>query len=209
MRHASRLVFITIFSAGLLAQSPSMGKHWRETDDETIWTGRYSNCDYGYCVILPAAVVAHATKSPGSNHGFAINLSSPQSTASFGISGRHRFIEVYNLYDVADHGESTSSTLDYYLTIGEINNEEGVQRLSRSVYTLAGLSAKRVHTRWTENGTAMRRDRILAYRRTGGILYQLTLQTPEKDFNRDEQVFERIVTGFRVSKLANGECSND
>jgi hypothetical protein len=190
------------------AQAPST-PHWRETDTETLWTGRYSNCDYGSYVVLPSGIVGHDVRSPAPNHGFVINLAAPPSTEPFDATASNRYIDVYNFYDVEDHGESTSATLDYYLTIGEIGNEDGVQRLSSAAYTLTGLSAKRVTTRWTENGTVMRRDRILAYRRAGGILYQLTLQSPEKDFSRDEQVFERVVAGFHVSKLSNGECSND
>lgn len=54
----------------------------------------------------------------------------------------------------------------------------------------------------------IRRDRIIAFRSGAGILYQLTLQSPEKMFAGDEVLFNRIVAGFRVSKLPNEGCSS-
>ncbi len=63
--------------------------------------------------------------------------------------------------------------------------------------------------RWVENAVAIRRDRILIYRKVGGILYQLTLQSPEKNYAADELLFNRIVEGFHVTKLPTGECTNE
>jgi hypothetical protein len=47
-----------------------------------------------------------------------------------------------------------------------------------------------------ENSVAIRRDRIIAFRSGVGILYQLTLQSPEKTFSADEVLFNRIVGAF-------------
>src|SRR5206468_11883215 len=37
-------------------------RHWEET--ETIWRGRYTNCKYGYYVMLSSGVIAYGSHSP-------------------------------------------------------------------------------------------------------------------------------------------------
>ncbi len=209
VRHCATLLIVILVCIGATTQSSQSPGHWRETDSEAIWTGRYSDCDFGYSVILPAGIVAHSAKSTGPNHGFAINPAAPRSARAFKTPESDRYIEVLSFYDLEDHEETTSATIDYYLWLGEIGGEKNVESLSRRTLSLAGLSAKRIETRWMENSTAIRRDRIIAYRRSGGILYQLTLQSPEKTYANDEQLFDRIVEGFRLNKLPTGECSNN
>lgn len=209
MQYATLSLLLALICATASAQSKISVPHWHETDTETIWTGRYSNCGYGYSVLLPAGIVGHGAKSPNPNQGFAVDPAAPQSAEPFKASDSNRYIDVFNFYDLEDHGESTSATLDYYSSLGEIGDQRNVQALSRQPFKLAGLSAQRLQDRWLENATAIRRDRIIAYRRSGGILYQLTLQSPEKSYAKDEQLFNRIVEGFRLNKLPTGECSND
>jgi hypothetical protein len=208
LRYAiSLLLALVCATAG--AQTKTPVPHRRETDTETIWTSRYSNCNYAYSVLLPAGVVGHGAKNPDPNGGFTINPAAPESGETFNATESSRYIDVFSFYDLEDHDESTSGTIDYYLTLGEISGEKNVAGLSRRNFSLAGLSAKRVEVRWVENATPVRRDRIIAYRRAGGILYQLTLQSPEKSYARDEQLFDRIVERFRLSKLPTGDCSDD
>jgi hypothetical protein len=154
-------------------------------------------------------VVGHGVKSPEPSHGFTVDPAAPQLTKTFDATQSNRYIDVFNSCDVEDHGESTAATLDYYSSLGEIGDQKDLQALNRQSVSVAGLSAKRLEDRWVENATPMRRDRIIAYRRSGGILYQLTLQSPEKTYANDEQLFDRIVEGFRLSKLPTGECSNN
>jgi hypothetical protein len=206
MRYAT---FLMIALACASAQTKTPAPHWHETDTETLWTGRYTNCDFGYSVLLPAGIVGHGAKSPDPNRGFTVDPVAPQSTKAFNTAESSRYIDVFNFYDLEDHGESTAATLDYYSSLGEIGDQKDVQAIGRQISNLAGLSARRLEDRWVENSTAMRRDRIIAYRRAGGILYQFTLQSPEKTYAADEQLFHRIVDGFRLSKLPTGECSND
>ncbi len=174
-----------------------------------IWTGRYSNCDYGYYVTLPSGIVGHGSKAPNPNHGFAINPAAPKSITVFKVDESNRYIDVFSFYDVEDHEDSTSVTLDYHLSLGEIGSEKNVDRLGLRSFSLAWLSAKRAEDRWTENSTVIRRDRVIAYRRSGGILYQITLQSPESTYAHDEKLFELIIAGFHLTKLPNGQCSND
>lgn len=194
--------------ATAFAQTTPAPAHSGETANEATRTGRYANCESGFYVLLPTGVVAHAVAS-GPNQGFAINPAVPASSAALDPSDSQRFIEVVSYYDLEDHGESTAETIDYYLSLGALSAEKNFITLSKQGYRLAGLNAKREQVRWVENSIAIRRDRIIAYRPGAGILYQLTLQSPEKTFSSDEVLFNRIVTGFHVSKLPNDGCSSE
>ena len=94
------------------------------------------------------------------------------------------------------------------MPLGALGGEKNFVTLGKQSYRLAGLSARREEVRWLENSVAIRRDRIIAFRSGVGILYQLTLQSPEKTFSADEGLFNRIVGGFHVSKLPNDACSD-
>jgi hypothetical protein len=82
------------------------------------------------------------------------------------------------------------------LPLGALGGEKNFVTLGKQSYRLAGLSARREEVRWLENSVAIRRDRIIAFRSGVGILYQLTLQSPEKTFSADEVLFNRIVGAF-------------
>ena len=123
-----RLFILLAACATAFAQSPSTATHAHETADETTWTGRYSNCEDGFYVLLPAGVIGHAPKSSAPNQGFAVNLASPASAATFKASDSLRFIEVVSYYDLEDHGESSSDTINYYLSLGALSAEKDVRR---------------------------------------------------------------------------------
>ena len=167
--------------AAAFAQTTPTPTRPGEDAGETPWSVRYANCENGFYVLLPAGVVGHATKATGPNQGFAVNPAAAASTAAFNASDSQPFIEVVSYYDLEDHGESTSATIDYYLSLGALSGEKNLVTLGRQSYKLAGLSAKREEVRWVENSVAIRRDRIIAFRSGAGILYQITLQSPEKD----------------------------
>lgn len=204
-----RLFILVAACATAFAQSAPAPAHSVESADETIRSARYTNCESGFYVLLPTGVIAHAEKASGPNQGFGINPATPAATTAFDAGDSQRFIEVVSYYDLEDHGESTSETIDYYLSLGALSGEKNFVTLSKQSYRLAGLNAKREEVRWVENSVAIRRDRIIAFRRGSGILYQLTLQSPEKTFSGDEVLFNRVVAGFHVSKLPNDGCSND
>ncbi len=204
-----RLFALSILVCAMaFAQTAPTPTHSSETADQTTWTGRYANCESGFYLLLPAGVVGHEAKVTGPNQGFAVNPAALASTAAFSASNSQRFIEVVSYYDLEDHGESTSATIDYYLSLGVLSGEENFVTLGKQSYRLAGLSAKWEEVRWVENSAAIRRDRIIAFRSGAGVLYQLTLQSPEKTFSGDEVLFNQIVAGFHVSKLPNDGCSD-
>lgn len=206
MRYGRPFILVAA-CATAFAQTTPAPAHSVETAAETTRTARYTNCESGFYVLLPTGVIAHVEKASGPNQGFGINPAAPAATAAFDVGDSQRFIEVVSYYDLEDHGESTSETIDYYLSLGALSGEKNFVTLSKQGYGLAGLSAKREQVRWVENSVAIRRDRIIAFRRGSGILYQLTLQSPEKTFGADEVLFNRIVAGFHVSKLPNDGCS--
>jgi hypothetical protein len=203
-----RVFLMIATSASAFAQTASPLAHAHGTAGETQWTARYTNCEDGFYVLLPAGVIGHEARASGPNQGFAVNPAAPGSTATFSIGDSQRFIEVLSYYDLEDHGESPSDTIDYYQSLGALSGEKNFVTLGKQSYRLAGLNAKREEVRWVENSVAIRRDRIIAFRPAGGVLYQLTLQSPEKTFSGDDALFNRIVAGFRVSKLPNDGCSS-
>jgi hypothetical protein len=196
MRLVRLFVLPLLVGAAAFAQTTPTPTRPGEDAGETTWTVRYANCESGFYMLLPAGVLGHAAKATGPNQGFAVTPAAPASTAAFNASESQRFIEVVSYYDLEDHGESTSATIDYYLSLGALGGEKNFVTLGKQSYRLAGLSARREEVRWLENSVAIRRDRIIAFRSGAGILYQLTLQSPEKTFSADEVLFNRIVGAF-------------
>jgi len=206
------LKLLLVVALAVLLATAQTSPHWRETDTETIWTGRYSNCDYGYYVTLPAGVVGHGDKSPAPNHGFVLNPAAPERTETFTTVDSNRYIGVNNYYDVADHAHSIRATLNYYAGLGEIEKSANFTVLGQEDFRLAGLNAKRIQLRRVEGSQTLREDRIVAYRPPGhdsGVVYQFTLVTPENSYGEDNSLFDEIVRGFHLTKLPIGECSND
>jgi len=81
--------------------SPSIPKENRtETPDETIWRGRYGNCDHGYFVNLPPGVIGHGSRSPSPNHGFVISAKDPSTTTPVTLE-EPRLVDVYESSDAA------------------------------------------------------------------------------------------------------------
>lgn len=208
MRYLRLFLLMIATCASAFAQTASPLAHAHGTADETQWTGRYTNCENGFYVLLPAGVIGHEARASGPNQGFAVDAATPSSTATFSANDSLRFIEVVSYYDLEDHGESSSDTINYYLSLGALSSEKDFVTLGRESVSMLGMRAKREQVRWIENGVTVRRDRTIAYRAASGILYQLTLQSPEKTLSGDQVVFNRIMAGFHVSKLPNDGCSN-
>ena len=74
-------ITLSIFYLNLAAVvAYPQGKHWSETPDETIWRGRYGNCDHGYFVNLSPGVIGLGSLPPSPNHGILISAKNPGTT---------------------------------------------------------------------------------------------------------------------------------
>ena len=201
----------TITAALLLLTAVAAGaqKHWQETDSETLWRGRYRNCDYGYEVMLPTGVLGHGTHSPGSNHGIVISLSDPATTKPFSQDGP-RMIFVWNEYapDDVNTPRAYFEQLDHDTPAGPSFSDVTVGNTR-----LGGLPAYSARMlRHGERGIEVI-EQVIAYRPKGSslgpIIIDITLRTTQKNAADDRQVFRNVLRGFRSIRDPHGSCSND
>jgi hypothetical protein len=115
------LLFSTVFLAVAARRVESMWhgssqqRHWEETKTETIWRDRYSNCDYGYYVVLPSGVIAHGTHSPAPNHGFLVSLPDVGKTSEVSDNDQ-RFLWVSAEYNMSE-SKSLREVANYQLDL--------------------------------------------------------------------------------------------
>jgi hypothetical protein len=188
----------TAQNSGALAAGGPSSRHWEETASETLWRGRYNNCDYGYYVHFDAGVVAHDSLPPSPNHGFMLPLAELSRT-TYSLDERTRFISVDASYDVSEPPVSQVLRL-----------RAQVQRSGsgKATYpTLAGLPATDSSKIGTSPQGETFDESIVAVR--AGIVYTIQLHTRNEFKVTDEKMFRRIVEGFKLLKLPKGECSND
>lgn len=187
------------------SQPPHLRRHWTETDAETLWTVRYTNCDYGYYVLLGSGVVGHDTLPPAPNHGFLVSL--PDVGRTSAVSGEEeRLVWVDSSYDVIDD-QSLAGAVSIEEQMMEESRGNGKSRIvERKATKLAGLQAIYLRAEYlTSKGTVVE-ETIVAVR--SGIVYTIGLRTLLVDLPADESQFQKILKGFRPLKLPTGECSN-
>lgn len=66
----------------------------RLTDSESLWTARFSDCDFRYYVLIPDGFVAHADRPPRRLHGVLFSLSDTSTTDRVVTLGDERFVSV-------------------------------------------------------------------------------------------------------------------
>jgi hypothetical protein len=198
------VVFVLLFVSGfpmfdpaLWPQPhPSTPQFWKETESETLWTTRYSNEDYGFCVLLQQGVIGHGTHSPASNHGFLVPLPDigRQSQAS---SGERRFVWVDASYNTSED-RSLSGVASHQVHL--MDDERGKPHvIERRVTKLGGLTAIFFKSeRPSPQGTAVE-EQVIASR--SGIIYTIGLQTTENYAADDEKQFRTVLSGFRLLDL--------
>src|ERR1035437_669126 len=113
-------------------------RHWTETESETLWTVRYTNCDYGYYVLLGSGVVGHGSHSPNPNHGILVPLPDVGRTTDASID-EERFVWVDASYNTLDDQSLEAAVSDEeHLT----EERTGTSRIvERKPTKLAGLRA--------------------------------------------------------------------
>lgn len=175
---------------------------------ETIWTGSYSNCDYGYRVLLPAGALGHNGLPPSPNHGFYVNLAMPGSDEPTATS-KFRMLWVWNAYVVEDSNPYTDA----------LRTKSGVKKLKngriyveRPVITRMGsLPAVRTRRRFVDarNGSDAITEEVIALSGDRTIEYRVTLNTSSTTVQQDEKFLNQILAGFQTTAIKNTACSND
>src|SRR5579862_9145140 len=213
--NAKRGCFLLCSAFALLQSSRTVsGEHkprWRETKAETIYTERYSNCDYGYYVNLPKGVIAHGSHSPSPNNGVQLDLAVLNTTEPT-TENCQRCVWVTNEYNTlvqASFNEIASRELSF-----KSNAKEEFKVVRRVPRHLAGLTAIELTSDFREKSQDFVEEDIIAYRPPGGrrlgdIIYGISLITPKSTYQKDKQFLIQVVGGFHLSKLPLASCSND
>ncbi len=189
-----------LFSTLVAPLTSPAQRHWKETDSETLWTLRYSNCDYGYYVLLPNGFVAHNSLPPAPNHGFIVSLPDV-GTRSYLGDRNERFVWVDASYNTGDSQKLSD-------VVGSSLKDEGGpgKILKRIPIMLAGIPAIRVKMEHASGKSRFLQEETIAVR--SGIVYTIGLRTSHSHSNLDERTYDQILEGFQFQKLPRGECSN-
>jgi len=189
------LVLLCVLSGWARAQE-NPGKNQQDTETETLYRNRYSNCDNGYVVDLPAGVVAHRDKA-AFNRGFQIDLSAPQSAKPFSAS-EQRLIAVSNRYNTQEL-PAFGAIVENEIELAQEDSPDW-NVLERLPIKLDGLQATHLRARF--KGKKMVNEDIIAFRPGvsghGDLVYKIQLITLQASYAEDRRMFDAIVGGFHV-----------
>jgi hypothetical protein len=192
-----------------IAAACPQGKHWTETPDETIWRGRYGNCDHGYFVNLPSGVIGHSTHAPSPNHGILISVNDPAKTTQVTLD-EPRLIEVYDSNDAGELGSPQAYVERYDLK--PENAAEKITILERRDTKFRGSTAVYVHSRKASEHSTSDVEELVVYRapkEIGPSFYKVMLRSTPEFYSRDHKLYLQIRQGLRFVHVPIGECSND
>jgi len=192
-----------VVSPSSFQAEPAQQRHWEETTTETIWRGRYTNCDYGYYVLLPAGMVAHGSHAPAPNHGFLVALPDVLRTSAASFD-EPRFVWLDASYNASDY-QALADVANYELDLTK-QDKRAFRVVERGLARLAGLPAVRFTVEYQAREGVVVEEQIVALR--SGIVYTIGLRTVGADRSLDEQRFQTIRNGFRLLNLPRGQCSN-
>jgi hypothetical protein len=202
MKHVRQILLIAIFLVfefALGSQSSQTGhlhRHWKETATETLWRVRYSNCDYGYFVLLGAGVIAHGSHSPAPNHGFLISLPDVERTTS--ASGdEDRYVWVDASYNVGERRSLAGVVSER--TGFLVGNGQKSQIAERTAANLAGLRAIKTRIGFQAKDGPVVEETVIALR--AGTVYTVGLRTFESNRSDDEKEFQKVLAGFHLLKV--------
>jgi hypothetical protein len=182
----------------------SQQRHWEETETETIWRDRYTNCDYGYYVVLSSGIIAHGSHSPAPNHGFLVSLPDVGKTSEASVNDQ-RFLWVNAEYNMSE-AHSLRGVADYQLNLTS-SDKAALRIAERKSTTLGGIAAIRFRFEYGSPDSRVTEEEVVALR--SGVVYEIGLRTRPGDYDRDNEWFEQIRSGLKLLSLPQGECSND
>lgn len=173
-------------------------RHWvatgkmRLTDSESLWTERFSDCDFKYYVLVPNGFVAHADRPLQRLHSVLFGLPDTSTTdvVTFDderfitVMARANEFEFKSLKDFADHVLND-------LGKGKSGFEIKTQESSR----LDEEPAARLRVEYDDPHGRVVEEKLLSLRL--GVLYEIGLRTATKHYDIDVQNFDKVVAGFR------------
>jgi len=185
------------------ASRQPLPRHWTETETETLWKVQYTNCDYGYFILLGNEVTGHGSHSPAPNHGILVPLPDVGRTSS-ATDNEERYVWVDASYDVIDDQSLAGAVSHEEQLMEEVRGKPNTVKQVRT--KLASVPAILIRVEYsTLKGTVVE-ETIVAVR--SGIVYTIGLRTNLNEVSTDEEQFRQIVNGFKLLKLPKGECSN-
>jgi hypothetical protein len=153
--------------------------------------------------LLDSGVVGHGTHSPNPNHGFLVPLPDVGRTSE-ASDDEARFVFVDASYDVWEDTSLAGAVTEQEHIMMEIRSQSRVDE--RKHTKLSGLRAIRSTVESSSPKGAVVDEAIVAVR--SGIVYTIGLHTTQQFRTVDEEQFKMILSGFRLLKLPQGECSN-
>jgi hypothetical protein len=195
-------LFCSCTLALLIATAPTRAqqepRHWvatgklRLADSESLWTGRFSDCDFKYYVLIPNGFVAHADRPPRRLHGVLFGLPDT-STTDVVTFDDGRFISVMassNELEFRSLKESADHVLEY---LGK--GKSGFEIKARESSRLDGEPAARLRVEYDDPDGRVVEEKLLSLRL--GVLYEIGLRTATEHYDIDDQNFDKVVAGFR------------
>lgn len=164
-----------------------------ETTDDDGWAheqGLYSNCEYGYSVIIPDGLTAYRSPAPNPQHGFAIDLSK-QKDAQVWIDG------IYNSPEWGSLKEAAKENVKYL----KDDNVSDITVVRQTYGRLSSLRAIRIVVAYKKSGLAMIEDEFIAMRKERDIVYTLELRTTAARYSQDVEVLNQLERSFRLEAL--------
>jgi len=207
MRAGAFLVWVALLVSNVAASSEAQQtrqRYWEETETETLWRGRYSNCDYGFYVSLGHGVVGHGTHSPAPDHGIYLSLPDV-GNVNAAADARDRFVWVDAHYNVSDY-RSLESVAKYELNVAS-EGKTAFRLVERKATTLSGLRAIAFTVEYEGHHGRVVEQGVIALR--SGMVYTVAVQSLPDSIAADREQFEQVRRDFRLLPIPKGECSND
>jgi hypothetical protein len=204
MKNTSLLLVLVFVTASAALQHSTQQRYWQTTKDETIWTGRYSNCDYGYYVLLPDDVVAHAELPPNPHHGFLISLPDVASRSEVNVDASNQYVWVSADYNATD-ASNLAEVAEYELDLSNRHRSDN-NLVERTNVKLRSVPAVRFRVEYGPPDVRTVDEEVVALRQ--GILYHVGLRTPVAEYKSGRQRLEQVLANFRFSRIPKGECWN-
>lgn len=202
-----KIGIVTVFILEMIAGAQghrAHQRHWQLTDTETLWVGRYSNCQYGYYFLLPRGTIAHAEHPPSPHHGFMVSLPDVGLRTEVTVDNAHLFVWVNAEYNVTE--ESTLSGIsDYYIDLTG-RDKRNFRLVERHKTRLRSVSATRFKSEYDTGDGRLVEEKMIALR--SGIVYEVGLRTSIEDYTADRKRLEQILAGFRFSRIPERQCWN-